>query len=954
MKSFVLKFIFVSILSASIPLPFIALTLRNLLSNLTVCGQFERCNLLQLRSSRPWQQSLQDLGKAIGILEYVFVQEALLQKTSRWASGDIRAGLRYVPHLSTRVNWKMPYPVVVTLFDTCFSTDVMEEDAYKIYMGNIVTQLRDQFRDSSFMVFNFREGKRQSQLTEFLSEYDMTVMDYPKQYEGCPLLSLEMIHHFLRSSESWLLLDRQNILLMHCERGGWPALAFMLAGLLIYGKQYTGEQKTLDMIHKQAPRELLHLLCPLNPIPSQLRYLQYISRRNNGAEWPPLDRALTLDCLILRIIPNFDGEGGCRPIFRIYGQNPFSAIDRTSEMLFSMSKKNKNVRYYRQADCDVVKIDIHCHVQGDVVLECINLDADLEREEMMFRVMFNTAFIRSNILILNRDDIDTLWNAKDRFPKDFRAEVLFSDMDAASSLLNVVTLSGEEKQGLPVEAFAKVQEIFNNVEWVNGKEDAALNILQQINKSSVLQENPEKIFPSNSNNVSSFLLAKTRLAPVSVPIEEEINWKELQDSRLLPGQPKALSPWTQLPLLSSTGVYGTAPPSTLQPPSRYHSAPAALGIPALLKAHAAYKCAAGVPADSTGNVVPRAPLQSHILHSLGSGYVAPSSPLPSLHTGALPPSPFPTQATQTLARQVAPSSSPSPSPSPSPPPPPPPPPPRTGNTAPPPSAPPSPPSLRTGSVCNPPPPPPLPSLGAGRGAPPPPPPPPGGCSISSSPSSIGRGNPPSQLPPGLKGPGGISTSPLRGQGWGPALSAAADGRGRGSANRASAARPWSPSPTPRRTSLKPLHWVKVTRAVKGSLWAEAQKYDEASKPPEFDMSELESLFSAAVPTAGHGGSGGHRTCRGPKSDRVHLIDLRRANNCEIMLTKVKMPLPDVMSAVLALDDTVLDVDQVDNLIKFCPTKEEMDLLKFVLSKIIPTNGFCALIPEGSTDSDPLF
>ena len=79
--------------------------------------------------------------------------------------------------------------------------------------------------------------------------------------------------------------------------------------------------------------------------------------------------------------------------------------------------------FFLQVDCELVKIDIHCHVQGDVVLECITLDNDLEREEMMFRVMFNTAFIRSNILMLNRDEIDILWNVKDQFPKDFRAEV---------------------------------------------------------------------------------------------------------------------------------------------------------------------------------------------------------------------------------------------------------------------------------------------------------------------------------------------------------------------------------------------------------------------------------------------------------------------------------------------------------------------------------------------------
>lgn len=234
------------------------------------------------------------------------------------------------------------------VFDCCFTTDVLGEDEYKIYIGGIVSQLREHSPDASFMVFNFREGEHQSKIADILSEYDMTVMDYPRHYEGCPLLTMETIHHFLRSSENWLSLDQQNVLLMHCERGGWPVLAFMLAGLLIYRKQYTGEQKTLDMIYKQAPRELLQLLSPLNPLPSQLRYLQYISRRNVGAQWPPLDRALTLDCVILRILPNFDGKGSCRPIFRIYGQDPLLTGDRTPKVLFSTPKKSKSVRLYRQ------------------------------------------------------------------------------------------------------------------------------------------------------------------------------------------------------------------------------------------------------------------------------------------------------------------------------------------------------------------------------------------------------------------------------------------------------------------------------------------------------------------------------------------------------------------------------------------------------------------------------
>lgn len=76
-----------------------------------------------------------------------------------------------------------------------------------------------------------------------------------------------------------------------------------------------------------------------------------------------------------------------------------------------------------QGECELIKIDINCHIQGDVVIESINLTSDMDRERMMFRVMFNTAFIRSNILMLNRDEVDILWDAKDDFPKDFRAEV---------------------------------------------------------------------------------------------------------------------------------------------------------------------------------------------------------------------------------------------------------------------------------------------------------------------------------------------------------------------------------------------------------------------------------------------------------------------------------------------------------------------------------------------------
>ncbi|GMQ03774.1 hypothetical protein CsSME_00049437 [Camellia sinensis var. sinensis] len=172
--------------------------------------------------------------------------------------------------------------------DSCFSTEVLPDGLYQLYLHEIITELHEAFPESSFLAFNFREGEKRSQFAEILYEYDVTVMDYPRQYEGCPLLPLSLIHHFLRVCESWLSGgNHQNVILFHRERGGWSLLVFLLASFLIFRKLHSGEKKTLEIVHREAPKGLLQLLSPLNPFPSQLRYLQYVSRRNISPEWPP-------------------------------------------------------------------------------------------------------------------------------------------------------------------------------------------------------------------------------------------------------------------------------------------------------------------------------------------------------------------------------------------------------------------------------------------------------------------------------------------------------------------------------------------------------------------------------------------------------------------------------------------------------------------------------------------
>lgn len=126
----------------------------------------------------------------------------------------------------------------VYVFDCCFSTNVSGADEFKVYMSGIVAQLQQFYPHASYMVYNFREGGKRSLISEVLSQYDIKVMDYPQNYEGCPLLPLETIHRLLRSIESWLSpKGRQNVVLMHCEKGGWPAC--------IYSCESSSVQKTV-------------------------------------------------------------------------------------------------------------------------------------------------------------------------------------------------------------------------------------------------------------------------------------------------------------------------------------------------------------------------------------------------------------------------------------------------------------------------------------------------------------------------------------------------------------------------------------------------------------------------------------------------------------------------------------------------------------------------------------
>ncbi|CAI9094582.1 OLC1v1030349C6 [Oldenlandia corymbosa var. corymbosa] len=1095
----------------------------------------------------------------------------------------------------------------VYVSDCCFSMDVLGE-SYRDYVVDVVTKLQDHWPDGSFMVFNFLYRGNYSQIVDIMSDYGIKVIDYPTQYDDSPLLTLEMIYHFLKSTESWLDVGERNIILLNSEHGGWPMLAFAVAGLLIYRRQYTNEQKTLEMIYKQAPPQLLQSATPVNPLHSQLRYLQYVAGRNLHSEGLPRVRCLVVDCIILRAIPITDSDGDCSPILRIHGLDPLmEATDRIPKLLCS-TQSNKISEYFKQADCDTIKIDLNCHIKGDVVLEFITLDHGRQLEETKFRIMFNTAFIKSNTLKLSRGDIDTPWSVQDQFPMDFKAEVLFSELVSSSQHLLEVPIG--ETGSSQFQASVKPPDFPGDVDRLDKKDTVEPNIVRtqetlgrihssDIDRNEIMEscsgraaeEDYEESSSTLENQISSALESdisnthskvlgelQTGFSASSILNSREMKThpEEVHQTLVKPGQSKLLSPRifqsspsipaseslqkshstlsryqnthsalgitallhdteptnklgshvvalsprsslsASIPQLckpTTPSLLSMVPPAESQPPLTVATSipapppppplPASTSLSTLIasstvlsKSSISVSSASDEPSspqklDSIAHIQDKGyskttpcPLGSSIPHSRTSlslttnKSIPPPPPLPpprpvlsrktmsaqnsltgallsptlpssscsstmvqttimnntssalspiheiassgesipsvipdksseleisprmrllpisnsvtnsndtvkslslpcsvlsdtspsssqslssSTHSSSLPTTvapPFPDTdspsgqlslvppgkemesttlssahlepLSDTAATSFVPSSALQARSPPS----------HSLMEAPSPtldscsallvspgvsslsvsiSSPPPEKSFDTvAKTPQPPPPPPVPphsrKLSTSAGLPPPTPPGPPKDSMSRISPKIPP--PPAPLLSSLPKDGLTLQSPKI-----PATPAPPTG----AKGRLPTAKPQTQT---KRSSLKPYHWLKLTRALHGSIWAETWNSNETSKTPEFDMSELESLFSATVSISEHG----RTKCKsngafGSKSDKVHLIDFRRAYNCEIMLTKIKIPLPDIMSSVLSLDDSRWDADQVDNLIKFCPTKEEMELIK---------------------------
>lgn len=191
--------------------------------------------------------------------------------------------------------------------------------------------------------------------------------------------------------------------------------------------------------------------------------------------------------------------------------------------------------------------------------------------------------------------------------------------------------------------------------------------------------------------------------------------------------------------------------------------------------------------------------------------------------------------------------------------------------------------------------------------PPPPPPPPGGAAPPPPPPLPGGAPAPPPPPGGL--PGGLPPPPP------PPTGSKMDGFfGFSKQTHKKVPKPSQP--------LKSFNWSKLPDSkIKGTVWSDI---DDQKVYAVMDFEDFDRMFSAYQRKDKVGKDAVDSVSR-PKE--LSLIDSRRAQNCGILLTKLKMTDEEITSAILSVDENdELSKDMIEQLLKYVPTSDEKNLL----------------------------
>ncbi|KAI3422403.1 hypothetical protein GPALN_012919 [Globodera pallida] len=142
-------------------------------------------------------------------------------------------------------------------------------------------------------------------------------------------------------------------------------------------------------------------------------------------------------------------------------------------------------------------------------------------------------------------------------------------------------------------------------------------------------------------------------------------------------------------------------------------------------------------------------------------------------------------------------------------------------------------------------------------------------------------------------------------------------------------------PKPKCT-LKTLNWKQIPAdQIQGTIW---ENIEDDRLYKQIDMEEICEQFVAGRGTGDEIAAEGLGTMQRSRPllrqlEQISVVEPRRAQNCTIMLSRLKLSHREIRQIVLAMDERAkLPRDMIEQMLKFVPSKNELQLIREALSQ----------------------
>lgn len=211
--------------------------------------------------------------------------------------------------------------------------------------------------------------------------------------------------------EAWLTNDPQHVVVLHCK-GNQGKTGVVIASYMHYSKVSASVDQALSTL---AMRKFCEDKVSSSLHPSQRRYINYFGGLLSGTIKISSDM-LSLQCVLLPVIPALQNDGGFCPFLKIY--QSMQLVYTSGIYLSQGNGTNKKSQL-------CISLEPALLLKGDIMVKCYHKQCKPHEREVLFRLQFHTCTIHNTHLCFSKDQLDCAC-ADDRFPSDAAVEFIFS------------------------------------------------------------------------------------------------------------------------------------------------------------------------------------------------------------------------------------------------------------------------------------------------------------------------------------------------------------------------------------------------------------------------------------------------------------------------------------------------------------------------------------------------